>query len=268
MRLPLPRAGRSREEQAPGKNHPIDYSSYAMSEREKIRYVALAAGALFALGFVFFQNLLVAGVFSLGSLFYPRIKSKDLARKRQQELNVQFKDALVCLSSSLGAGRSLESAFQAGLKDLRLLYPDREAYIIQEFEFICRRIEINEPIERALRNLSDRACLEDITNFVDVISIAKRTGGNLVEVVQNTARMLSDKIEIKEEIEVLLSKQKYEQKILNFMPLVFIGLLNFGGSDYMGALYASAGGYLLMGFALLILGLSYVISSRIMDIRV
>lgn len=165
-------------------------------------------------------------------------------------------------------GRSLESAFKTALNDLRVLYPDENTYIIKEFGYICRKIELNEPVETALLDFAERSGLEDIKNFAEVMVICKRTGGNLVQVVKNTSAILSDKIEISQEIELLLTKQKYEQKILNIMPIVFIGLVKFGGSGYMDSLYTSIKGYLLMALALGILIAASVVSKKIFDIKV
>jgi tight adherence protein B len=52
------------------------------------------------------------------------------------------------------------------------------------------------------------------------------------------------------------------------MPVVFVALIKFGGSGYMDSLYSSAGGYLLMSLALVIIAVSVVISRKIFEIRV
>lgn len=246
----------------------VDYHIYEMGRGERTRYIVLAALALFAVSFVFFQSLTLSFLFSLGCFFYPKYKVKDLVRKRKSELNNQFKDALYALSSALGAGRSMEMAFKSALSDLRIIYPDEKTYIIQEFQYICRRIEMNDPVEKALADFGRRSHIEDIINFADVVMICMKTGGSLVNVVKSTSGAISDKIEIEQEIDMILSGKKYEQKLLNIMPLVFIGLINLGGSGYTDPLYKSATGYLLMALSMGILVAAYFISRRIMDIKV
>ncbi len=245
-----------------------DYNTYVMDRTEKTRYILLAAAGLFGAGYIFFNNLPAALVMSLGAFLYPRYAGRRLAEKRRAELNLQFKDALYSLSSALSAGSSLESSFQAALQDLRVLYPDGDASIVRELEYICRRMEINEPLEKALADFAERSGLEDIRHFADVVAICKRTGGNLVQVVKNTSNMISDRIEVAQEMELLLSRQNYERRILNAMPFVFIALIRFAGGGYMDALYTSPRGYLLMAAALGILALSWFISGKIMDIKV
>jgi len=246
----------------------INYKVYVMDKRERVKYMLQAAAALFAVGYVFFSNIIIALIFSSAAFLYPKYKSKELAQERRAELNLQFKDALYSLSSSLSSGRSLESGIRAALSDLRVLYSDDNTYIIKEFEYIYRKMELNEPIETAMFDFAERSGLEDIRNFADVMSICKRSGGNLVQVVKNTSNIISDKIEIRQDIDLLLTKQKYEQKLLNIMPLVFIALIKFGGSGYMDSLYTSIKGYLLMGAALGILVISYAASQKIFQIKV
>ncbi len=246
----------------------VNYHEYRMERAESIKYLLIAAGVLFAISYIFFNSPLLALFFSGGAYFYLPYKRQELARKRQTELNLQFKDALYSLASSLRVGRSLESAFLASLEDLRLLYPNPDTDIIREFSYICRRLEFNQPLELALLEFGQRSEIADIINFAEVIAICKSTGGNLVEVVKNTASILSNKIEISQDIELLLVKQKYGQKILNVMPVVFIGLIKFGGSGYMDALYTSLSGYLMMGIALAIIVVANLISRRIFAIKV
>lgn len=247
---------------------PEDYNKYQMTNGEKARYICLASAVLLAIGLIFYNNIIIAGLMACGGVLYPKYKAIDLGKKRQKELGLQFKDALYSLSSSLSAGKSLESAFAAALSDLRILYCDDNAYIIKEFRYICHKIQLNLNLEDSLLDFAHRSGLEDIRNFAEVVQICKRTGGNLVQVIKNTSGIISDKIEIAQEIELLLAKQKYEQKILNIMPVIFIALIKFGGSGYMDSLYSSPEGYLLMSLALGIIAASILVSKKIFEIRV
>lgn len=246
----------------------MDYRRYEMNHREKLWYISQAAVFLFTIGIIFFSNIVLALIISFGSLWYPRFKSTELVKKQQQELNLQFRDALYSIASALNVGLSLENSFKAAYKDLQIIYNDENTYILQELTLIARRLEINEPIESCLTDLATRSGLENIHSFVDTVLICKRCGGNLVEVAKSSANIIRDKIDICNEIEVSLARQKYEQKILNIMPLIFIGLMKFTGGGYMDPLYNSYKGYVLMAAALMILVFSYIISRKIFDFKV
>lgn len=250
------------------KSEIIDYRTYELNSQEKIKYVILASVFLFAVGIIFFSNFILGLVLASSSVYYPKYKVRELIKKRKQELNLQFRDALYSLSSALNAGVSLENSFRAALKDLRVIYHDEDTYILKELLLICRRLEINDSIESCLIDLAERSGLEDIHNFAETIVICKRCGGSLVEVIKNSSNIIREKIDICHEIELSITKQKFEHKLLNIMPVVFIGLMKFGGSGYMDPLYSSVKGYLIMAAALMIIAGAWVISQKILDIRV
>lgn len=246
----------------------VNYNIYAMSIREEVFCIIRAAIFLFFIGYLFFNSFVVAIVMALLSIIYPKYKKTELIKKRKEELALQFKDALYSISSSLSAGKSLENCFKSALNELRIIYPESKTLIIREFEYMCRKLDLGVPVEIVFQEFAKRADQEDIKNFADVIFVCKKAGGNLVHVTKNTATIIREKIEIKQDINSLLARQKYEQKILNIMPIVFIVLLKYGGYGYLDTLYNSLMGNVLLGLALIILVCSYLWSQSIINIRV
>jgi len=246
----------------------IDYDVYVMSKREWLFNFGLGAVCLFLVAYVFYHSIVLSTLVAPLAFFYPPFKTKEIIAHRKKELGLQFKEALYALSSSLMAGRSLESSFKEALKDLSLLYPDPQIYIIQEFTYISRRIDMNVTIEDALADFAQRAHLEDIDSFVDVLLISKRTGGNIVEIIKNTSTIIGDKLQIKQEIDTLLAEKKLEQKVLNVMPIAMVLLLTWSTGDYMAPVFTTFFGKLMMTIAVLLLGLAYYFSKKIMTIEV
>ena len=93
------------------------------------------------------------------ALFYPKIKTKEIIKRRKKLLNLQFKDMLYALSSSLTAGKSPETVFSDVLKDLKVLYPTTDVYIIKEVEYIIRKLNMNETVA-VLDDLAKRSKLK------------------------------------------------------------------------------------------------------------
>lgn len=247
---------------------PLDYDVYLMSVKEKLGYILIAAVIFFVVGFIFYHHIILSLLLTPFALFYPNMRRKEIIDRRRNELNIQFKDMLYSLSSSLGAGKSIERAFTDVLSDLDILYPDPDSYIIRETEVILRRLEMNETIESALEDFAKRTKLEDIENFIDVFTTCKRMGGNIVEVIKNTSTIITDKIEIKSEIETLLSARKFEQKVLNVMPIGLVLLLTWSAGDYLEPIFTMIQGRIAMTVAIGLLVLSYFVSKKIMGIRI
>lgn len=244
-----------------------EYDKYAMTIWEKSLYTAVAAAVVFSVAFIFYRNCIISLFLIPLAIFYPRIKTKEIIKRRKQELNIQFKDMLYSLSSSLSAGKSIETAFRDVLKDLAVLYPDPGVFIIMEIEYIIRRLEMNNTIESILSDFAKRAHLEDLDNFVDVFVISKRSGGNIIEVIKNTSAIINDRIEVRQEIDTMLAQRKFEQKVLNAVPLFMIILLSASAEDYMQPVFTTSTGRFVMSISIILLAAAYFISKRITDFK-
>ena len=168
-----------RPEHGKSKEEFVDYRVYRMNAKQWAVSFAAAAGCLSAIGMVFYSSVWIAGFLGAAGIFYPRVRRQALILRRQKQLAEQFKHALQALSSALGAGKSLESAFVETIADLRLLYPDPRTFIVKEFEVINFQVENRIPIEKAFARFSDRSGVEDIEQFGEMISTCKRSGGDL-----------------------------------------------------------------------------------------
>lgn len=245
-----------------------DYSVYAMAFTEKVLYIAAAAVFIYVTAFVFYRSHIISLLLAPLAFMYPRIRSAELLAKRRRNLNTQFKDMLYSLSSSLAAGKSMENSFKEVLRDLTVLYTSPAEYIILETEYMARRIEMNETVEAVLSDFARRANIEDVENFSDVFQTCKRTGGNIVEVIRNTSGIINDRIEVRQEIDMLLAQRKFEQKVLNVVPVLLIMLLSASAADYMEPVFTTTMGRLVMTVAIGLLAVAWFISKRIMNIKV
>ncbi|HHW30884.1 MAG TPA: pilus assembly protein TadB [Clostridiaceae bacterium] len=246
----------------------IDYNQYIMSVREKIFYVITAAIVIFVIGLIFYRNCLIALLLCPLALFYPEIKRKEIIKRRKAELSIQFKDMLYSLSSSLSAGKSVELAIKDIVNDLEIIYPEADAYINQEIKWMIRNLEMNQPIELLFHDFAQRSGIDDIYNFSEVFSVANRAGGNLIEVIKNTSSIINDKIEIQQEIDIMLAEKKFEQRILNIIPILIILLLSIYAEDYIKPVFYTLPGRIVMTICLLLFIAAFLISKKISDIRV
>lgn len=245
-----------------------DYDTHRMSRKAYGGYVVAALAALAALDYVFYRSFWVWLALAPAALLFPGHRKKRIIARQKQELLVQFKEALYVISASLTAGKSVEMAFRTALTDLRLLYADPDTPILKELEIIVRKMELNGTIEEALIHFSRRAHLEDVSSFTEVFVTCKRRGGNLVEVIKNTSDTIADKIRTREEIETLVTEKRFEQKVMNAMPIVMVFILNSSSPEFMVPVYTTVLGRLGMTLAVALFAGAYVLSDRIMQIEV
>lgn len=244
-----------------------DYDIYHMSISQKAAAIIVAGLFLISIGFIFYRSLPLAMLLTPFSLLYPRFRKAELINKRKNELKLQFKDALQSLSSSLHAGKSFESAIKSAIHDLQVQY-ETDADIIQELEMIARKLESNETIESAFAAFAERSHVEEIQGFAEILELCKRSGGNLITAIKSSSEIISDKIEVLNDIQGILTAKKLEQKVLMVMPIVIILMLSMSAKEFMEPVFTLPLGRIVMTISMLLFGAAYFISSKITNIEV
>lgn len=236
----------------------ILYNQYVFSRTEKLKHLILGCMYFFAMGMIFFDHMLLACIACSLVFFYMKERKEDAIKKRKEILREQFKEGMYALGSALSAGRSVEQSYMQSLGDLKLIYKE-DSDIIKEWQLICYKLSMNETVEAAMTDFSERACIEDIDNFHSVFVMAKRSGGNLIEIISETSKLINEKIEIQKEIDILIVQKQFEQKILSYIipgMIVFFGMVS---PDFLEPLYTTLSGRIIMVVALCM----YLISNRI-----
>lgn len=245
-----------------------DYDVYVMTKSEKMFTIVVAAIALFAVGYVFYHSLILSALLALFAVKAPKIRTRQIIDKKKNQLSLQFKDMLYSLSSALSVGKSVETGIRDSLQDLQVIYPDPETDILVELGLILRGLGMNNTIEDMFGQFAERAHLEDIDNFVDIFVTCKRTGGDLIEVMRSTSNTIGDKIEVKQEIETMISGKKYEFNFLMILPVIMVLFLTLTSGDYMAPVFTTIVGRIAMTAAIAIFALAYVVGSKIMKINI
>ncbi len=159
----------------------------------------------------FFVPMLLALFFGLTPLLYLIYRRRRYLKKFGEVLP----DALSALSSSIRAGRSLESAIDVVAQTAP--YPARE-----EFETVRGEVKFGVPIERALENLYERIRNPELKILVTGISIHRELGGNLSEILDNLERTIRERFAIIREIDTLSSQGRYSAWVLFAVPLALM----------------------------------------------
>ena len=190
-----------------------------------------------------------------------------IIKSRIKMLKIQFKEFCLSLCSQLLAGYSLENSIGECYKEMVKLY-DIDSDICRELMIICKRIKLNMNIENCFEDFGNRCQIEEIILFSDVINIAKRSGGNIIEIVKNAADSICQKIEVEREIETIINSKKYEQRIMDIVPLIMILYVNFTSGNMMSIMYNTLIGKLIMTICLLLYTVAFIIGEKITNISV
>lgn len=245
----------------------IVYDQYQFGWRDWLEYGAklLIKGAVIC--YLFFDTYKAWIVMiPLGIMEYKSLKGVKI-KKQKRELTMQFKSMIESVATTLSAGYSLEKAFEEAKKDLLLIYAAKE-HIFRELEYIASGLKMNIPIEKLLKNFGQRSCVDDIADFANVVIVAKRSGGNLVHIIQKTVNRIVDKLVVEEEIETMIAAKKYEEKVMMIMPYGMILYLRWSNEGFFDVLYGNVIGAFIMTVFLVVIYIADFWAQRIMEIQI
>lgn len=236
-------------------------------EINSVKFVVFGIGIVIITAYIFYDNLWMSVLMSPYVYFYARERKAGASQEERRKLTMQFKDAMQSVSFALNVGYSIENAFREAVRELELLYGE-DSKIVTEFKSIIRRVEHNSNIEDVLLEFAERSRIEDIMYFAEVFQYAKRSGGDLIAIIRNTASTISDKIEVEREIQTVISGKKLEQKVMSAMPYGIIIYLRITSPEFVVPLYGNVIGITIMTVCLgIYLGANYM-AKKIVNISV
>ena len=168
---------------------------------------------------------------------------------------------------ALRAGYSVENAFIEAGREVETMSGTGSGRT-DFFGYIRSQLSVNINIEDALATLAHKLDVPDIVSFAEVFAYAKRSGGNMVEIIQDTVNTISDKADTAREISVLISAKQLEQVIMDVVPIGIILYLRFTAWELISRMYGNLYGITVMTICLAVYMLAVFISLKIADIRV
>lgn len=219
------------------------------------------------IAYLFYQSLILFCLLTPLIFFYMQEWIKNCIRQKQQAFQLQFKEALQGLSAALNAGYSVENAMRETYKDLRLVYDDRTR-IMKEFAYMIHQLNMNITIEQILQEFAARTQQEDVRNLVTVFVTAKRSGGDIVAVLKHTVLQIADKVEVKREIQTMMSAKRLEFQVMSGIPFGIITYMRLSFPEFMEVLYGNAIGIVTMSICLGIYVSAYRFGKKIIEFEV
>ena len=224
----------------------------------------LSVAAVFFLAFFFYRSLwAVLPLTGVGMLCFRNLWKKNRLQKKQ-ELSAQFRECILSVSTMLQAGYSAENAFIECRNDMVMLFGE-EARICRELRQVQRGLHINISLEELLADMARRTKCEDILQFAQIFGLAKRNGGNMYEIIRNSAGLIGRKIELRQEMRTLLSGKKMELTMMRVMPFGILFYVELGSPGYFRVLYYNLKGILMMTGCLAMYLSAYALGERVLN---
>lgn len=237
---------------------------YKVSKKEKAVVIMVIFMAIIIISILFYGTIYaVVILLPLGVPIY-REQKRRIINKKKKELKVQFKDMLMVMSDSLKTGYSVSNALKESYKDMVSMY-GRYSYICEELRIMISKIKLNVREEDIFKDFAKRTGLREAILFSRIFSVAKRTGGNMTEVIGSVTDSIVLKENVREEIEVSTTEKKTEQKIMTLIPMALILYVKMMSPDFLNIMYETNAGRIVMTICLVLYVLTFLWAQKIVE---
>ena len=244
-----------------------NYWRQDISKAAYMRGILQGAILLMEISYLFYGTVLSAILLSPYLIRYMRSWEEQTIKKRKQEFQLQFKEAMEGLSSALNVGYSVENAMRETLEELQILYK-KEELIVREFRYMVHQLDMNLPVETILKEFAKRTQDDKVTTFVEVFSMGKRSGGNMRGIIRNAVCQIGEEIDVRREIDTIMAAKKLEFKVMSIIPFAMICYLKLSFPSFMQVLYGNVLGVVIMTICLLMYVIAFEMGKKIVEIEV
>ncbi len=197
---------------------------------------------------------LIAG--SLPILYLLRTRKKRLHR-----FEGQFPESLEFVARSMRAGH----AFAVSLE---MIHREFEEPLAGEFRRTFEEHNLGLPLEFALQKFAKRIPSLDVHFFVSAVLLQKRTGGNLAEILDKLAYIIRERFKLRGRIRAISAHGKMTGTALTCIPLAVGVLMFFANPDYVKFFFTDEIGNMMLGGAVGLQVIGYMVIRKIVKIEI
>jgi len=202
-------------------------------------------------------SLVVGLAAAAAPTLYVHFKRKSRL-KRFEEI---FPDALEFVSRSMRAGH----AFSVSLE---MIHREFQEPVASEFRRTFEEHNLGLPIEVALEKLAKRVPSLDVHFFVSAVLLQKRTGGNLAEILDKLAYVIRERFKLRGRIRAVSAHGRMTATSLSCIPIAVAVLMFYTNPDYVKFFFTDDTGIIMMGVAIGLQVIGYLIMKKIVNIEV
>lgn len=200
-------------------------------------------------------------LFALAVPFAVHSWYKRKLEERRDAFAEQLPDNLSVLAASLRVGHSFVAATSAVVEEAE--EPSKS-----ELRRALSDEQLGVPVEEALLGVARRMANTDLEQVALVASLQRDAGGNTAEILDTVVDTIRERFEVRRHVKSLTAQGRLSRWILTSLPIAVALLLAVINPGYLGVLFTTTAGQVLLalGIGLLITG-SFVIK-RILDIEI
>lgn len=189
----------------------------------------------------------------------PRVVLSRLAQKRLDVLEERLDGFLLALANALRAQPNIGAA-------LASLLPTAPKPIDEELELVVREMRVGSTLEEALLAFAGRVQSLALDTALSGLLIGRKIGGNVPEVLENTANALREMMRLKGVLRAKTSEGRLQTMILAVVPVVLVYTFDYMRPGYFAPLTASITGMIIIAVACVFWLAAVLLARKIMAV--
>lgn len=169
----------------------------------------------------------------------PKLVLSRIAKRRVKQFGSQFADAIDIIVRGIRTGLPLGEC-------ITIIGREMPNPIGGEFRNIVEGQKLGLPLAEALERTVARMPIADFRYFSIVIAIQQQTGGNLAETLAKLSETLRSRKRMRDKIQAYASEARTSSYIIGALPVVVILALAALSPKYVGILFTSEAGNLVL----------------------
>jgi len=137
-----------------------------------------------------------------------------------------------------------------------------------EFALTFEEQNLGVSISEAFSNMERRVESEDLSLFTTALLIQKKTGGNLVEILEKIGSTIRERFKLKREIKIFTAQGRFSGFVLVLLPIIMAVAILTISPDYLKTLLVEKAGNYLLGAAIIMQIVGILVIRRIVNIRI
>lgn len=188
----------------------------------------------------------------------PRLLVGWLGKRRIARFTTLFADALDIVVRGLRSGLPLGEC-------MAIIGREVPEPLGPEFRLVMEGQKLGLSLEEALARAVERTPTADFKYFAIVLGIQQQTGGNLAETLAKLSEVLRARKRMRDKIKAFSSEATASAMIIGSLPVVVALLLTAVGPDYIGILFSTPTGHLLLGCGGLLMGMGALVMRKMIN---
>ncbi len=239
----------------------IDQAGVPLKAGALILGMLSLGGLISLLAMTLFHILPLTVVAGLVGLSLPYLYILRKKKKRTEAFESLLPEAIDMMTNALKSGFSLGAALNMVAREI----PDPLGI---EFAITFEEQNLGVDLSEAMGNMQKRVQSEDLALFTTALVIQKRTGGNLVEILEKIGSTMRERFRLKREVKIFTAQGRFSGFILILLPIAMAVAIFVINPDYLKVLLTERVGNIMLGTAILMQIAGVWIIKRIVDIRI